>query len=890
VSQASAPPSLRIPATVAILGNGLRVVAHRDSKVPLVAVHVVYRAGSREEPPGKHGLAHLFEHLMFSGSEHSHENYFAPLERIGAASINANASDDYAAYFAVVPKEALDYALWMEAERMSCLAGALGQDALDRQREIVRNELRQRQAEPYGRVAHLIRRQSYPREHPYAHHPYGSIEDLDNISLDDAVRWFESCYGAASATVVIAGDVEPGDAIEKARRRFEAIPSGPPPQTYSSSPTRPTRETRVQLDDSNAASRIYRVWNVPGLASPERASLEIICELLAGGDSSRLYRRLVREAQLATGISAGFEGRELGSQIVLHVTGAPQARMADLDSALSAELSRFASEIFSHEEIESARARIVSRFIRQTERVCGPHSRSEALAIATLATDDPGDATAHLESMVALDAAALAVSATRWLDCAHLAIVVSAATQARPQPRSFAHQGLPALPAVTALSWPQIARSRLENGLRVMHVERQNGPVELRLIFEIGAVEESPPMSGLTSIAMALMRRMPTRAHGAGIGEELARLGATFLGQAELDGSVIESSMLPDHLANVLLLLGRVVTNPEFEQIDLMQIKSQCTAMVRAELTRPLDLAMRCVPRLIFPHDHPYSRPFNGSGTEAGIASITAERVQNFYSRWLRPNHATLVVVGPFKACALMEMLEGTLGAWQPSPNSCAERTVSATRLSCSRVGLIDRAGIGQAGIFAVLPLPPPTDPDLDALTLVNEVLGGMFSSRLNLALREARGWSYGAHSRMLHARYGGLWTFHALVRSDAAVDAVKEVQRQLRGVVRRQPIEEAELARARDHLVASLPAVHETNRQLSEALENLVLRRMPDNYFAEMVGRLARLRPRDLSRAYRRQLGRAHIAWLIIGDAARIAPRMSSSGVGIPEMMEVTG
>ncbi len=882
------PATIRIPAAVAILGNGLRVVAHRDRKAPIVAVHVAYRAGSREEPPGKHGLAHLFEHLMFSGSEHSQENYFLPLERIGAASINANATDDYTAYFVAVPADALDYALWMEAERMSCLAGALDQGTLDRQREVVRNELRQRQAEPYGRIAGLIRRHSYPREHPYAHHPYGSIEDLDNISLDDAARWFETGYGAASATVVIAGDVEPGDAIEQARRRFAAIPSGPLRPRRSPWLAKPERETRLQIHESNAAGRIYRVWNVPGLASPERASLELVCELLAGGELSRLFRRLVREARLATEVSVELQGRELSSQIALCATAAPDARLAELDSALAVELSRFASELPSNEEYEWARARIVSRFIRETQRVCGPRSKSDVLTAATLATEDPGTATAHLESMAELNAGAVAESAARWLDGTNLVIEVCPATRSRPRSRSIVHEGPPAFPAPTAFRWPEVAHARLENGLRVICIEREGGgPVELRLILETGAAAESPAVSGLTSLAMALMSRARTRPDGVGVGEELARLGSTFRGRAELEGGVIESSMMPDNLTIALSLLGRVVTNPEFEEIDLKQVKSRCAGMIRDEVARPLDLAVRSLPLLVYPDGHPYARPFSGSGTEEGIASVTAEQVRDFYSQWLRPNRATLIAVGPVKAREVIALLGRTLGVWPPSLNPSAEPMAPSIEFSRSRVGLIDRSGLAQAGIFAALPLPPQRDPNIDALTVADAILGGMFSSRLNLALRETHGWSYGAHSRMLHARFGGLWIVHAFVRPDRAADAMSEIQRQLRGLARQQSIGDAEFVRVRNHIVASLPAIYETNAQLAEALRDIVVHDLPDNYCAEMAGRLARLRPRDLSRACRRQFGAARVSWLIIGDAAQISPQVASSGFGAPEIIE---
>ena len=886
------PATIRIPTTVAMLGNGLRVVVHRDRKSPIVGVHVAYRAGSREEAPGKYGLAHLFEHLMFSGSEHSRKNYFLPLERIGATSINANAADDYTAYFAAVPASALHYALWMEAERMSCLAGALDQSALDRQREVVRNELRQRQAEPYGRIAHLIRRYAYPPEHPYAHHPYGSLDDLDNISLDDAAGWLETGYGAANATVVIAGDVEPYDAIAQVRRRFETIAAGTPRPPRLPWLAKPERATRLQFDGNQAAGRIYRVWNVPELGSPDRAGLELVCELIAGGESSWLFRRLVQEAGLAAGVSAELQARELGSQIVLCVTVAPEARLEELDSALGAELSRFTSELFSNQELESARARIVSRFIRETERGCGPGSKAEVLAVATLATEDPGTATAHLERMAAPEARQIAEEAARWLDGTNLVIEVHPATRRRTQFKSIVHEGPPKLPDMVGFRWPEVKRSSLANGLRVIHIEREgSGPIELRLVLEPGAAAESPVVGGLTSLAVALLSRTCAPSDRVCVGAELGRLGAIFRGRSALDAGVIEISTMPDDLAFGLSLLGRVVTNPDFEELDLKQVKSRCAAIIRDEAARPLDLAMRCLPSLVYPDRHPYAQPFGGSGTEESLARLTAGQLRDFYSRWLRPNRATLIAVGPVNERELSAVLTQTLGAWEPSRNPIPEAIVPPTEFSDvdlrSRVALIDRPDVAQTGIFAAMRLPPHRDPNIEALTVANAALGGMFGSWLNLALREKHGWSYGVKSQMHHARFGGLWIIHAFVRSDRAGDAMHEMNRQLHRLTRQRSLHETEFVRVRDHLIASLPARYETNAQLTETLRDLVLHDLPDNYYAEMARRLAAQRLRDFTLVCRRQFDATHVAWLVIGDAARISPQVASAGLGTPEIID---
>ncbi|MBF6568792.1 MAG: insulinase family protein [Candidatus Binataceae bacterium] len=408
---------INFAARVSYLANGLRVVAHREPKTPIAAVYVAYHAGSRDELPGKHGLAHLVEHLMFCGSEHSRQNYFLPLEEIGAASVNANATDDYTAYFQAVPIAALDYALWMEAERMSCMSAALDQSTLDRQRAVVCNELRQRAAEPYGGIASLIREQAYAPEHPYAHHPYGEIEALEQITLYDVRRWCDEFHRPANATIVIAGDINSEQAIDRVSYYFESIPMAPwsTPQRADAA-AGPSAHAPVEYHQPNISGRIYRVWNAPRYGADQHAALELACELLAGGEASRLFTAMVLERQIASEVAIDLQARELGSQIVLHVTAAPGIGTETVRSALDDAVKRFSAQIPTKDELEAACVRVTARFVRDTERLCGPRSRSDAMAVAVLAADDPNSAGARVESMRSITPSELAETVAQVFD------------------------------------------------------------------------------------------------------------------------------------------------------------------------------------------------------------------------------------------------------------------------------------------------------------------------------------------------------------------------------------------------------------------------------------------------------------------------------------------
>ncbi len=419
--------AVRIPSRVAHLANGLTVVAHRDSKAPVVAVYVAYRAGSRDEPGSRAGLAHLCEHLMFCGTKTLPGSYFLPFERAGAAWMNAFVKEDYSAYFATVPAGALDFALDMEADRMAHLAEALEAERVDRQREVVRNELRQRESAPYGCVTRTIAELAHPHGHPYAHPPNGLLEELDNISTRDVREWIETRHVAASATVVVAGDVEPEGAIENARRHFETVGSGP-------AIARPACPGMVAVGGSRRVveqdeqARLYIAWNGPGFASTDYPALEVACELLGGGKSSRLWHRLAETERLVSQVAVELRPRELGSQVLLSMTAHAGVPLSAIEAATAAELERLSSDGANQHELDIARLRVFARLIRGVERVGGPGSKSDALGLAMMLGGSPDAHDGRLSAIAAIGPAAIVATVRRWLGSDYAVLEMRAAT------------------------------------------------------------------------------------------------------------------------------------------------------------------------------------------------------------------------------------------------------------------------------------------------------------------------------------------------------------------------------------------------------------------------------------------------------------------------------
>ena len=371
---------LEIPCEEVHLDNGLTLLIHEDHKTPIVAVNVWYHVGSKNEKPGKTGFAHLFEHLMFGGSEHIPGSYIEAMERAGATDLNGTTSEDRTNYFENVPTSALDYALFAESDRMGYFHNTIGQDVLDLQRGVVQNEKRQGDNQPYAIVEELVVRATYPALHPYAHTVIGSMEDLDSASVEDVREWFKTYYTPSNAVVVIAGDITPKEAKERALRYFGDIPPGPPISHYQTWPARMRGVRRERVEDRVPQGRIYKVWNVPGYGTLAADHLRLIASVLTSGKNSRLYKRLVYDDQIATSVSAYLDEREIGSQFVVVANARPGGELGPVEKAMDEELARFLAHGPTPRELERIRTQAFASFVRGIERIGGFGGKSDILA------------------------------------------------------------------------------------------------------------------------------------------------------------------------------------------------------------------------------------------------------------------------------------------------------------------------------------------------------------------------------------------------------------------------------------------------------------------------------------------------------------------------------
>src|SRR5687767_157210 len=407
--------NIQLPHKKFVLKNGLTLIVHEDHKAPIVAVNVWYHVGSKNEKPGKTGFAHLFEHLMFNGSEHFDDDYFKAMEKVGATDLNGTTSEDRTNYFQNAPKDALDFLLWMESDRMGHLLGAINQAKLDEQRGVVQNEKRQGENEPYGLARELITKGTYPPGHPYSWTTIGSMEDLNAASVDDVKEWFRTYYGAANATIVVAGDIDPEVAREKVEKYFGDIPPGPPIARHEVWIAKRSGSHRQIAQDRVPQSRIYKVWNIPQFGSLDADHLNLVSDVLAMGKTSRLYKRLVYEEQLATDVSAFVSLNEIGGQFYIMATARPGKPLADVERAIDEELERFLRKGPTSEEMERVKTSFFAHFIRGMERIGGFGGKSDILANYQVFTGDADNYKVTLERTREATADDLRQVAQAWL-------------------------------------------------------------------------------------------------------------------------------------------------------------------------------------------------------------------------------------------------------------------------------------------------------------------------------------------------------------------------------------------------------------------------------------------------------------------------------------------
>src|SRR5579859_210585 len=499
-----------IPYTKFVLKNGLTVLVHEDHKVPVVTVNTWYHVGSKNEKAGKTGFAHLFEHLMFSGSQNFDHTYLNAMERIGATDVNGTTNNDRTNYFENVPTSMLDYVLFAESDRLGHLL-PLDQKKIDLQRGVVQNEKRQGENQPYGVTEQLLVENTYPAGHPYSWTVIGSMKDLDAASKDDVEEWFKTYYGPSNVTLVIAGDITPEVARQKVEKYYGEIPAGPPIAKQQVWTAKRTGTHRGTVQDRVPQARLYRVWNVPQSGSPEEAELDLVAGILGSGKTSRLYKRLVYKDQIATSATASDNNNEIAGQFDLILTAKPGEDLHKLEKAADEELHNFLRKGTTETELRLAKIRIMGNYARIVERIGGFGGKSDVLARCQTYTGNPECYKDYLKWVKGATTASIKKAANDWLSDGDYILEVQP-FPAYANDAKLDRSKEPAPGSAMSLNLPPMQRVTLSNGLKVVVAERHTAPVvNFSLLVDSGYSADSAGSPGIASFTQRKIGRASCR-------------------------------------------------------------------------------------------------------------------------------------------------------------------------------------------------------------------------------------------------------------------------------------------------------------------------------------------------------------------------------------------
>ncbi len=883
-------PAPDIPYEKFELDNGLTVIVHEDRKAPIVAVNIWYHVGSKNEPDGRSGFAHLFEHLMFNGSENYNDDYFQVLERIGATTLNGTTWLDRTNYFQNVPTNALDVALFMESDRMGHMLGAIDQTKLDEQRGVVQNEKRQGEDQPYGKVDNLITEGIYPKNHPYGHTTIGSMEDLNAASLEDVQEWFRTYYGPNNAVLVLAGDIDAETARRKAEEYFGDIPPGPPIAKYETWIPKMEGERRQVMQDRVPQARVYKVWHAPEWGSEEATHMDLVSDVLAAGKTSRLYHRLVYQDQIATDVSAFVWPFEISGQFRVQATARPGGDLAAVENAIDEELARFIKEGPTEKELRRVQTQYRAGFLRSLEEVGGFGGKSEVLAENEVYGDDPGFFRTELERVEEATAADLQRAAERWLSDDVYVLEVHPFPQLSATTEGIDRSALPDAGTPPEAEFPTLQRTTLSSGLEVVLAERHAAPlVDFTLMVDAGYASDQFAAPGTASLAMDMLDEGTTSRSTLDISEELAMLGASLGTGSSLDVSTVRLSALRENLDATLALYADVILNPAFPEGELDRLKQERLARIQREKVTPVQMALRVFPSLLYGEGHAYGLPLTGSGTEESVSGLARTDLMQFHETWFKPNRSTLIVVGDVTMAELTPRLERAFGAWQRGETP-TKNVADVPLHAAASVYILDRPGSQQSIIFAGHVAPPKDNPDELAIETMNNILGGAFTSRVNMNLREEKGWSYGAFSLIWDARGQRPFIVYAPVQTDKTKESMAEISKELTGILGEHPATPDELDKAVRTQTLALPGRWETINSVESSVAEIVQYGLDDTYYQTYADRVKSLSLDAVQEAAESVLQPDRLVWVVVGDREQIEPGLRELGYGNIQILDGDG
>ncbi len=863
---------LHIPFEKYELSNGLDVILHEDHSIPMVSVNVWYHVGSKNEKPGRTGFAHLFEHLMFEGSKHHNSNFAEPLEKVGGTD-NGSTSTDRTNYWSNVPSNELEMALWLEADRMGFLLDVMTQDKLNNQRDVVKNERRQNyENTPYGKAWEIIPDMMFPADHPYSWIPIGSMEDLSAASLEDVSEFFRTYYVPNNASLSIAGDFDSEQTKAWVQKYFGGIPPGKTIDRTNVEAVQMDGIVRRTAKDNVSLPMLIYGWHTPGFYHPGDAEMDHLANILTSGKTSRLYKLLVYELQIAQDVSAFQWSREIGSTFHIMVTGREGHTVEEIESVLDAELEKLIRTGVNRAELEQSKTHWEAGFIRGLEQIGGFGGKADALNGYNILLGDPGRFNWDLNRYRNVSTQDVKSAIQKFIKMDERAILkIVPADEMSSSEENVNRNFMPGASGELSFTPPIIQRTELSNGIKLLLIEDHKLPlVEVTTILNSGWAADPVDKPGAGALTADLLDEGTKRRDAMEIATEAKRLGTDIGTSSFFDGTYISFNSLKKNLDPSLELMSDIILNPTFPEEELTRKKQEYLGRIQQENKQPVTAAIKHYFRLLFGDGHPYGQPYTGSGTEESISAITRDDLLEFYNNNYFSNNAAIVVAGDITINEAVSKLEKYLGKWKGGVPAFSEVPDPKPRTS-TEVYLMDKPGAPQSVIIMGNLGLRRSDPDYLATSVMNTAFGSKFTSRLNMNLREDKGYTYGTGSFFSSRKGIGPFGTYAPVQTQYTKASIQELLKELNDIVGSRPLTELEVADTKNNLINKFPRKFEGLSGITDQADDLVMFDLPDNYWDNYMDNVSRITGEMASQAARDHIHPDALLIVVVGDLAVI-------------------
>jgi predicted Zn-dependent peptidase len=778
---------------------------------------------------------------------------------------------------------------------MGHLLGAVTQGVLDNQRGVVQNEKRQNDSRPGGLVQYELFGNLFPAGHPYHHTTIGSMADLDAASLADVKQWFRDKYGPNNAVLVIAGDVTAAQARPLVEKYFGDIGRGPVNNPAMATVPTLAKAKTIQMKDAVATTIIQRYWAVPGLLDKRLAAIDIGGSVLGGLASSRLDKIMVRDEKSAVGVSAGLIPLQRAGIFSVNVVVKPGADPAVVSKRLDQIMADYIAKGPTADEVQRAVMSEVAGRIRGLEAVGGFGGKAVTLAEGQTYAHDSDFYKKTLASYASITPAAVRTTMAQWLKRPALTIILSpgerpAYTETKAPPAAPKEEAavkgtrtLPPIGQLTALDFPDIVHTQLSNGIPVEYVQRSGVPTtQLALAFDAGDASDAPNARGLAALAMNLMDEGTTSMTSQQLAEAEERLGADVGPGHTADRTIANLSALSANLAPSLDILADVVRNAAFQPSEIERIKTQTLTGIAQTQKDPTRVANRVLPGVLFGASHPYGGP--AGGDPKAIARFTRDDLTAFQQKWIRPDNAKLFIVSSLPLSEVKPLLDARFGNWAAPQVAKGVKTFAAppARPAAQKILLVNRPGAPQSSIVGGQLIPVDPRSDVLPLTAANDALGGNFLARLNMDLRESKGWSYGVSGRPQYLEKNVSYVVSAPVQADKTGEALAAMNADINEFLTTKGVTDEELTRTVARSINELPGRFEGADDVLNALMAMDLFARPDNYYETLAPEYRSLTVAKLDQAARSTIDPKGFTWIVVGDAAKVRPQIEKLGIPI--------